>query len=240
MSNIPEPDIMQTAQEKVLIKHQAIKASRYHKQLINSAKKQVAKYCQQAQSEAQAIRQMAYEQGYQDGVRQLMADMLQGIELSQRQYQQALAHSQTQLHTILIELFNDPRMYEIISHHFINLQLDAPQITMHVPPGLMNRLKPILTEIQHITVRSGAEDGIAMETGDEILHFSPTNAAQRMLPKLLPMPLRCKILGARNACYQKIAELANLTGNTDDTSSTSFRPEDISNNVNQSATKQQQ
>lgn len=132
-------------------------------------------------------------------------------------------------------------MYEIISHHFINLQLDALQIIMHVPPGLMNRIKPILTETKYSTSPClvGQSDGIAMETGDEILHFSPTNAAQRILLKLLPMPLRCKILGARNACYQKIAELANLTGNTDDTSSTSFRPEDISNNVNQSATKQQ-
>lgn len=166
--------------------------------------------------------------------------MLQGIELSQRQYQQALTHSQTQLHTILIELFNEPRMYEIISYDFINLQLDAPQITLHVPPGLMNRLKPIFPEIQHITVRSGAEDSLAMETSDEILHFSPTNAAQLMLPKLLPMPLRCKILGARNTCYQQLAGLVNLTGNKDDISSTSFRPEDISNNADQPATKQQQ
>ncbi len=58
---------MQTVQEKVLIKHRAIKASRYHRQLINSAKKQMTKYCKQAQSEAQGDNTNGYEQGYQDG-----------------------------------------------------------------------------------------------------------------------------------------------------------------------------
>lgn len=236
MSGRPKPDIGQTAIEKVLIKHQAMTADRYQKLLIDQAKKQVTEYCQQAQSEMQQIQQAAYQQGYQDGVRKLLADLLQGVELSQRQYQRALEQSQTRLQALLSELFNDPRLYDIISDHFINLHPDASQIRLYLPSSLIETLKPALAEMQHITLVCSTEQGLALEVDNEIIHFSPAGAAQRTLPQILSLPARCEVLHARKHHYQQLTELLNRTGDQHDYFATPLNPEQSGHNADSPTT----
>ncbi|AJI81859.1 invasion protein OrgB [Yersinia enterocolitica] len=216
MSQQSEPDIRQTALEKVLIKHQVMKASRYEKTLTAQAKKQASEHCQQAQQEAEEIQRIAYQQGYQDGLQKLLADLLLGLESSQRQYQQTLASSEARLQTLLEEMFSDPRMYEIVSDHFIRQHSESLQIQIHLPPSLLKKLKPTLAEMQHITVLGGAEESIALEVNNEILHFSPESAAQRTLPHILSLPARCTILQSRKALYSKLSEQFGHSGERHD------------------------
>lgn len=212
MSPQSEPDIRQTAVEKVLIKHQAMKANRYQKVLIEQAKKQASEHCQQAQQEAEEIQRIAYQQGYQDGLQKLLADLLLGLESSQRQYQQALASSEARLQTLLEEMFSDPRTYGIVSEHFIRQHPEPTQIQMHLPPSLLKKLKPVLAEIQHISLVGGTEESIALEVNNEILHFSPPSAAQRTLPHVLSLPARCSILQSKKALYQKFSQQLSQSG----------------------------
>lgn len=216
MSQQSELDIRQTAVEKVLIKHQAIKASRYQKIVTAQARKQATEYCQLAQQEAEEIQRIAYQQGYQDGLQKLLADLLLGLESSQRQYQQAVASSEARLQTQLEEMFGDPRMYEIISEHFIRQHPESTRIQMHLPPSLLKKLKPVLVKIQHINVVGGTEESIALEVNNEILHFSPQSAAQRTLPHILSLPARCTILQSKRALYQKFSEQFSQSGDAHD------------------------
>lgn len=230
MSPQSEPDIRQTAVEKVLIKHQAMKASRYQKVLITQARKQAAEHCQQAQQEAEEIQRIAYQQGYQDGLQKLLADLVLGLESSQRQYQQALANSEARLQTLLEEMFSDPRTYEIVSDHLVRQHPESTQIQMHLPPSLLKKLKPALAEIQHITVLGGSEQSIALEVNNEILHFSPQSAAQRTLPHILSLPARCTILQSKKALYQKFSEQLSQSGEPHDNFDDSVCAENDSSN----------
>ncbi|MGE4802863.1 HrpE/YscL family type III secretion apparatus protein [Yersinia hibernica] len=230
MSQQSEPDIRQTAQEKVLIKHQAMKASRYQKVLITQAKKQAAEHCQLAQQEAQEIRHIAYQQGYQQGLQKLLADLLLGLESSQRQYQQALASSEEQLQTLLTEIFSDTRMYEIVSDHFIRQHPEYPQTQIHLPPSLLHKLKPTLAEIKHLTILSGSEKSIALEIDNEILHFSPESATQRILPHILSLPARCTILQTQQVLYRNFSEQLNQSREPHDNFNTELHIENDNNN----------
>ncbi|AJJ61458.1 hypothetical protein [Yersinia aldovae] len=216
MSPQSEPDIRQTAVEKVLIKHQAMKANRYQKILTAQARKQATEHCQQAQQEAEEIQRIAYQQGYQDGLQKLLADLLFGLESSQRQYQQAVASSEARLQTLLEEMFSDPRTYEIVSDHLIRQHPESTKIQMHLPPSMLKKLKPALAEIQHISVLGGTEGSIALEVNNEILHFSPQSAAQRTLPHILSLPARCTILQSKKALYHKFSEQFSQSGETHD------------------------
>ncbi|MGL4487415.1 MAG: hypothetical protein ACRCUG_10735 [Yersinia sp. (in: enterobacteria)] len=216
MSQQSEPDIRQTALEKVLIKHQAMKANRYQKMLTTQARKQATEYCQQAQQEAQEIQCVAYQQGYQDGLQKLLADLLLGLESSQRQYQQALASSETRLQTLLAEIFSDSRMHEIVSDHLIRQRPESSQIQMHLPPSLLKKLKPALVESHHITILAGTEENIALTVNNEILYFSAARAAQRALPHILSLPARCAILQTRKALYHKLLKQLSQSGEPHD------------------------
>lgn len=228
MSQQSEPDIRQTAVEKVLIKHQAMKVSRYQKMLIAQARKQATELCQQAQQEAEEIQRIAYQQGYQDGLQKLLADLVLGLESSQRQYQQALASSEARLQTLLEEMFSDPRTFEIVSDHLVRQHPESTQIQMHLPPSLLKKLKPLLAEIQHINLLGGTEGSIALEVNNEILHFSPQSAAQRTLPHVLSQPARCTILQSKKALYRKFSEQFGHSGELDDNFDDSLHAE-ISN-----------
>ncbi|HDL6961231.1 TPA: hypothetical protein PXM28_000440 [Yersinia enterocolitica] len=216
MSPQSEPDIRQTAVEKVLIRHQAMKASRYQKIVTAQARKQATEHCQQAQQEAEEIQRIAYQQGYQDGLKMLLADLLLGLESSQRQYQQALASSEARLQELLEEMFSDPRIYEIVSDHLVRQHPESTQIQMHLPPSLLKKLKPALAEIQHISVIGGAEQSIALEVNNEIIHFSPQTAAQRTLPHILSLPARCTILQSKKALYHTFSEQFGHSGEPHD------------------------
>ncbi|WP_145517681.1 hypothetical protein [Yersinia mollaretii] len=222
MSERPEPDIWQTAQEKVLIKHQAMKASRYKKTLTQQAKKQAAEICQSAQQEAAEIQRVAYQEGYQHGLQKLLVDLVHGLESSQSQYQQMLARSEAQLQTLLSDVFSDSRVYEIVSDHFVRLHPESPQIQMYLPPALLKKLKPALAKIQHITVLPGAEECVALEVDNEILHFSPDSAVQSSLPHIFTLSARCHILQARKEMYCKFSEQLSPSGEHDDHHHTSL------------------
>ncbi|WP_272687479.1 hypothetical protein [Providencia sp. PROV149] len=97
MSEKMQPDIQQTAREKVLIKHNTISAFRYAKHITKQAHKQVTENYQKAQQEIEHIRHVAYQQGYQDGLKQLLSNMIESIEMSEKRFQQQLSQSKEQL-----------------------------------------------------------------------------------------------------------------------------------------------
>lgn len=225
MSQRPEPDIRHTAQEKVLIKHQAIKASRYHKVLIAQARKKAVEHCLQAQKEAEEIQRVAYQQGYQDGLRTLLTDLIKGLESSQHQYQQAVARTEAQVQALLGEIFCDPRISEIVCEYFLRLNPQTLPINMYLPPSLVKRMKLTPEQMQHVTIISGTEGSIALEVNNEILHFSPAGALHRTLPRILSLSSQCKILQTRKDLYHKYTEQFGLPGELYDNTNASLPAE---------------
>ncbi|ATM88340.1 MULTISPECIES: hypothetical protein [Yersinia] len=230
MSEKTEFDIHQTAQEKVLIKHQVMKASRFKKMLTEQARKQAATTCQIAQQEANEIRRIAYQEGYQHGLQKLLADLLQGLESSQNQYQQILLRSEAKLQKLLAEIFSDKRVFEIVSEHFLQLHPESSPIQIYLPPALLKKLKPALAQRQHINALAGAEESIALEIDNEIIHFSPESAVQNTIPHIFTPSARCTILQARKDMYHNLTEQLSQSGALNDSTHTSFRIKNGSSN----------
>lgn len=229
MSQRSEPDIRHTALEKVLIKHQAIKANRYHNILIAQARKQAAGHCQQAQQEAEKIRRVAYEQGYQDGLRTLLADLIKGLEANKDQYQQAVASTEAQLQALLVEIFGDTRIFEIVSEYFLRLHPETLQINMYLPPSLVKKMEFPQEQTQHVTIIGGPEGSITLEVDKEILHFSPAGAVQRILPQVLSLSSQCNILQARKKMYHKYIQQLSQPGELHADKNSSLPTENDSN-----------
>lgn len=206
------PDIQQTAVEKVLIKHRAISALHYAKRIEQQTRQYAKKHIQQAQNDANTIQQLAYQQGYRHGLAQLLSNIIQSFELSEIHYQQKLKQSQENLLQQLSELFHDPRLQEIIADYFIQQKSGSNQITLYLPEQLKNKFNHTN---EHINFSSSLEGEIALETEDGIIHFSPTIAAEQVVPQILSTQSRCQILAERKLAYQNMIGLFNK-GDDDD------------------------
>ncbi|WP_019211442.1 hypothetical protein [Yersinia massiliensis] len=222
MSEKTEFDVQQTAQEKVLIKHQVMKASRFKKMLTEQARKKTAETCQLAQQEANEIHRVAYQEGYQHGLQKLLADLLQGLESSQNQYQQMLLRSEAKLQTLLADIFGDMRVYEIVSEHFIQLHPESSPIQIYLPPALLQKLKPALAQKQHITALASEKTSIALEIDNEILHFSPESAVQSTQPHIFTPSVRCTILQSKKDMYRNLSEQLSQSGALNDNNDASL------------------
>ncbi|MHA0902032.1 hypothetical protein [Enterobacter ludwigii] len=216
MSELTQPDIIQTATEKVLIKRQALEASRYQKTMIHQAQKGATALYRQAQQEALIIQDSAWQQGYQDGITQLLGDLVDGLEQCQRLYQQALERSESNLETLLTKLFSDVRLQSIISEYFINQPMKQAEIQLYVPEVLLERLKRDHPIKPNVALLASQNNSVVLEAGNEIIQFCPARAAQQTLPRILSLPARCKMLQARKQYYSKLSSLISQTGETNE------------------------
>ncbi|EML1937158.1 hypothetical protein ABN056_12465 [Providencia vermicola] len=211
MSEKMQPDIQQTAREKVLIKHNTISAFRYAKHITKQAHKQVTENYQKAQQEIEHIRHVAYQQGYQDGLKQLLSNMIESIEMSEKRFQQQLSQSKEQLLHQLSEFFHDKLLQTIIAEHFIQQSNMEPAI-LYLPSSLQENSPQ---KNAHIKFIPSQNEDIALEIGNEIIHFSPSIAVKHLLPQLLSIPSRCQVLAERKIAYQTMRNNLNQ-GETND------------------------
>lgn len=212
MSEKMQPDIQQTAVEKVLIKHHAVSAFRYAKRIEKQAQKQATAQVEQAHREIEQIRHLAYQQGYHDGLKQLLSNMIESIELSEIRYQEKWSQNQEDLKQQLVTFFSDPRLQQIIADHFVEQQSDTDQVTLYLPDAFG---KQFHQQSSHITISPSLDGEIAIEANNEIVYFSPTIAAQHALTQMLSIQSRCQILADKKTAYQNMINLFNK-GNSDD------------------------
>ncbi|TOM54481.1 hypothetical protein CGH73_28650, partial [Vibrio parahaemolyticus] len=67
--------------------------------------------------EKESIYQTAYQQGYNDGAKQLLADFIESLNNSEIALQKRLSQSAEQLETLLVKLFSDPRIKDIVADY---------------------------------------------------------------------------------------------------------------------------
>ncbi|MBS3050422.1 hypothetical protein [Enterobacter mori] len=216
MPEITQPDIIQTATEKVLIKHVALKANRYQKKLLHKAQKGASALYNQAQQEAQIIQDSAWQQGYQDGVTHLLTDLVDGLEQCQRLYRQTLERNESKLEALLTKIFSDVRLQSIINDYFISQPLKQTEIKLYVPEVLFEKLKCGQPTKQNVTLLVSQNNSIVLEVDNEIIQFCPARAAQQTLPRILSLPARCNILQARKKYYKELAEFISQTRETNE------------------------
>ena len=186
-----------------MIKHHATRAFRYVKQIEQQAQQQATERYQQAQQQVEHIHKIAYQQGYSDGLKQLLSKLIESIEISEKCYQQAVNQSQETLLQQLSALFHDPHLQEIIAKYLIQQQERRP-ITLYLPDRLQNMFNHIEAGLK---ILPSVEGDIALEIGNEVIHFSPTIAAEQTLPQILSVSARCQILAERKSAYQHIMAL---------------------------------
>lgn len=211
-----QPNIQQTAVEKVLIKHHAMSAFRYAKRIEKQAQKQASAQVEQAHSEIEHIRHLAYQQGYHDGLKQLLSNMIESIELSEIRYQEKWKQSQEDLKQQLMTFFSDPRLQQIVTDHFIEQQPDTNQVILYLPDTFDKQCQQ---KNSHITISPSLDGEIAIEANNEIVYFSPSIAAQHVLTQMLSIQSRCQVLAERKAAYQDMVNLCGIGGKDDNNTS---------------------
>lgn len=200
--------IKDTAKENVLIKKRVLNASRYQKQVIQHAKKCANIDYQKMISEKESIYQIAYQQGYNDGVKTLLTDFINEIKNCETTLQKQVIQSAEQLENLLMELFNDLRIKEIVAHHFLQKNEAMSHIQLHVPVNMQSALNSQYPEIQIQT--SENDNVIALEAGNEICYFSPHTSAKNTLPHIFSIENRCQILKQHKESYQTLIELLHI------------------------------
>lgn len=195
---------MTTAQEKVLIKKQVLTAFKYKKSIIQYAKKKSNDLYLHAQENVLQLQKTAYQQGYDDGIKQLLHDFIARLEHSEITFQEQVNQSQKKLENLLMTMFGDDRLTEIIAHYFTQKSGMTSKVTLHLPANVQPNLN--ITK-QNITILSHADYGsIALESNNQIFDFSPSIATKNTLPQIFAIPTRCQILNERKIAYQKLIE----------------------------------
>lgn len=200
--------IKDTAQENVLIRKRVLDASKYQKRVTQHAKKCANTEYQQMVTEKESIYQIAYQQGYNDGTKQLLADFINGINNCENSFQKRVTQSAEQLENLLMALFNDARIKEIVAHYFLQKNEATNHVHLHVPVNMRSALNNQYPEIQIQT--SENDNVIALETGNEICYFSPLVSAKNTLPHVFSIEKRCQILEQHKESYQKLIELLHI------------------------------
>lgn len=197
--------IKDTLQEKVLIKQRVLNASKYQKNIIKYAQKKVNNIYQQAVSEQEDIYQTAYQQGYNDGAKQLLADFLMGIDENEKAFQKQVKKSVELLEKLLIRFFSDDRIKEIVAHHFVLQQEKLSHSQIYLPANMQQILSTLYPDLK--TQADTTNDTIALEFNNEIFYFSPKVATKNIFPQIFSVASRCQLLEKRKANYQKLTEL---------------------------------
>ncbi|WP_369309466.1 hypothetical protein [Providencia rettgeri] len=205
----PVSAVRETVLENVLIRKRVLNASKYEKKVIQFAQKRANDYYQQAIIEKETIQQIAYQHGYNDGIKQLLTDFIEGLNKSEITFQKQVNQSEAKLEKLLVDLFSDIRLKQIIAHYFLHQQENANNIQLHIPVEIQPLLDKQYSKVK-IQTHSNC-DTIALEADNEICYFSPSVAAKNSLPQILSISSRCQVLAQHKASYQQFIELLNTT-----------------------------
>lgn len=208
MSEKTLPNVKQTMSENVLIKYHALSADRYHKNVTQQAQKKASAYYQQAKQQQEYIYQTAYQQGYHDGINQLLTDFIHILETSEIQYQKNVAQSKEQLIKILNDIFGDHHLQETVVRYFEKQYTKMANVTLHLPAKIQARVTRSGSDIKLSTT---TDNTIALEVDNKITYFSPIIATKNILPHVLSIPAQCQILDLHKKAYQDLITTINLT-----------------------------
>ncbi|HDN2512182.1 TPA: hypothetical protein P1K35_002363 [Providencia rettgeri] len=202
----PAP-IKDTAQENVLIKKRVLSASKYQKAVIQYTQKKANIDHQKIISEKDNVYQIAHQQGYSDGIKQLLADFIEGIDCCETAFQKQVNQSAERLEKRLVAVFSDDRIKDIVASYFLHQQKKSANTKLYVPTNMQHTLNKEYTCV-HIQPNT-SNDTIAIESNNEIHYFSPLIAAKKVLPQILAVSTRCQILEKNKKSYQELIELVN-------------------------------
>ncbi|HHE6471050.1 TPA: hypothetical protein ACPFI9_003719 [Providencia rettgeri] len=206
MSEKTPLNVKQTMSEKVLIKHQVLSTDKYCKTVTQQAKKKANTYYQEAQQQQQAIHQIAYQQGYNDGIKQLLTDFIHAIETSEIQYQENVGQSEKQLVKILNGIFADPHLQETVARYFEKQDSKMTNMTLHLPAKIHARLEE---NISRLKLSTTTDNTLALEVDNKITYFSPSIASKNILPHVFSVPIQCQILQIHKKTYQNLIARIN-------------------------------
>lgn len=176
MSENTQPNIQQTLIENVLIKYPVLDTNRYAQSVVKQAHQKAKAHVQQAQQSEKSIHTIAYQQGYQDGLTQLLNDFIGALNDSEAQYQNQVSQTESQLTQLLIGLFTDARLQEIVVEHFAQLQSEARHVQLHIPTSLQTKIS---TRANGAKICTSPDNSITLEVNNEITQFSPKLAAEK-------------------------------------------------------------
>ena len=206
MSEKIPPEIKQTMSEKILIKHQVLSADKYCRTVTQQVKKKANEYYQQAKQEQEAIYQTAYQQGYNEGVKQLLTDFIHTLETSEIQYQENVSQSKKQLVQILNDFFGDNHIQEIVALYFEKQHQKVADITLHLPTKMQSRFVGNNSDMKLAT---STNNTIALEVNNKITYFSPVVASKNILPHIFSVPTQCQILQEHKNAHQNLIAIIN-------------------------------
>ncbi|HGF6561772.1 hypothetical protein M5X66_00755 [Providencia sp. PROV188] len=207
MSENTQPNIQQTLIENVLIKYPVLDTNRYAQSVVKQAHQKAKAHIQQAQQSEKNIHTIAYQQGYQDGLTQLLNDFIGALNDSEAQYQNQVSQTESQLTQLLIGLFTDARLQEIVVEHFAQLQSEARQVQLHIPASLQTKIS---TRANGTKICTSPDNSITLEVNNEITQFSPKLAAEKILPHIFPISTRCLILQQHKQAYALLIQQKRL------------------------------
>lgn len=216
MSEKTSLNVKQTMSEKVLIKYQALRSDKYCQAIIQQAKKKANGHYQQAQQQQDAIYQSAYQQGYNDGISQLLTDFIQVLATSEVQYQEKVSQSEKQLVKILKDIFTDDHLQEMVAHYFKKQTPKMADITLHLPEKVQARLAESGIDIK---LSPTTNNTLALEVDNKITYFSPNVAAKNILPHVFSVPTQCQILQMHKDAYHNL--IANINSTSEECQSAS-------------------
>ncbi|BBU99642.1 hypothetical protein AB6H26_18445 [Providencia hangzhouensis] len=206
MSEKTPPNVKQTMSEKVLIKYQALSADRYHTIITQQAQKKASELYKQTKQQQEAIYQTAYQQGYNDGIKQLLTDFIHAVETSEIQYQENISQSKEQLMKILNDIFGDNHLQETVATYFERQCAKTTNTTLHLPEKMQTRITIGGSDMKFSTT---ADNTIALEVDNRITYFSPVIASKNIFPHVFSVPTQCQILKMHKNAYQNLITTIN-------------------------------
>ncbi|WP_407901171.1 hypothetical protein [Providencia rustigianii] len=216
MSEKTAPNIQQTMIENVLIKHQALSTNQYAQAVIKQAQQkasdchQQAQLAQLAQLAQEAIHAIAYQQGYQDGLAQLLHDFIDAIETSEKEYQKTINQTETHLVNLLTSLFSDERLQQIVAEHFTLSYHHGSNARLHIPAKLQEKIP---NNMVGLTVIPASDNTIAFEIDNKITYFSPKIATKKTLPQIFAISTRCQIHQQHKQAYNNLIKQLQVMEN---------------------------
>lgn len=192
--------------EKVLIKYHALSADRYHKNVTQQAQKKASTYYQHAKQQQENIYQTAYQQGYNDGIKQLLTDFIHVLETSEIQYQENISHSKEQLMKILNDIFGNNELQEMVAAYFEKQYAKVANTTLHLPTRMQARIAQSGSDMK---LSTAADNTIALEVDNKITYFSPITASKNIFPHVFSVPTQCQILKMHKKVYQNLITTIN-------------------------------
>ncbi|WP_272521914.1 hypothetical protein [Providencia sp. PROV202] len=207
MSENTQPNIQQTLIENVLIKHPVLDTNRYVQSVVKQAHQKATAHVQQAQQSEKSIHAIAYQQGYQDGLTQLLNDFIGALNDSEAQYQNKVSQTEHQLTQLLIGLFTDLRLQEIVAEHFAQLQSESRHVQLHIPASLQAKIS---SRANGAKICTSPDNSITLEVNNEITQFTPKLAAEKVLPHIFPISTRCLTLQQHKQAYALLIQQKQL------------------------------